>query len=108
MSERTWVYLYPGVDRLWVGKAENMKASSESGECASLISIGRFSARGAGWVAGMAWLRPFRLAMNDPVAPSQSPEVDTRHVALIRGRCGREPLALSGLRPVPERFAGTA
>jgi hypothetical protein len=47
-----------------------MKASSESGECASLISMGCFSARGAGWVAGMAWLRPFHLAMNDPVAPS--------------------------------------
>jgi hypothetical protein len=48
-----------------------MKASSESGECASLISISCFSARGAGWVAGMAWLRPFRLAMNDPVLPSR-------------------------------------
>src|ERR1700736_2456681 len=58
-----------------------MKASSESGEWASLISIGCFSARGAGWVAGMAWLRPFHLAMNDPVAPSQSLEADTRHGA---------------------------
>jgi hypothetical protein len=70
-----------------------MKASSESGECASLISIGCFSARGAGWVAGIAWLRPFHLAMNDPVLPSQSLEADTRPVALSRDWCGREPLA---------------
>jgi len=34
--------------------------------------------------------------MNDPVAPSRSLEVDTRHMALIRHRCGREPLALAG------------
>src|ERR1700681_4290368 len=73
-----------------------MKASSESGEWASLISIGCFSARGAGWVAGMAWLRPFHLATNDPGAPSQSPEADTRQMALDQGRCGREPLALAG------------
>jgi hypothetical protein len=43
-----------------------MKASSESDECASLISIGCFSARGADWVAGMAWFTSFSFGDERP------------------------------------------
>src|ERR1700719_210169 len=85
-----------------------MKASSESGECASLISIQHSSARGADWVAGMAWLRPFHLAMNDPEAPSQSLEAARRHCGADRVPERERTSGVSrNLRVLaPERFAG--
>src|ERR1700688_756453 len=73
-----------------------MKASSESGECASLISIGCFSARGAGWVAGIAWLRPFSFGDERPSGSVAVPGGRYAPCGADQGRCGREPLAIAG------------